>query len=257
MARNGKIARLPLRVRRELNQRLDDGEQGKDLVVWLNGLAEVDEILKRDFGGRAVTEQNMSEWRQGGYLEWRRQQEAADLARCLSEQAEAISDESGEVPLSDQLSGMLALALGKMIRSACVAKLETAEERREVLAMAEALSLLRRSDHTAERLQMLIDDRQEESERNLRREMEAEFRRREMEPLHDLLRAMSRENLIRSITKGMTPEAESELREMIDMPRRGSSSRKGHRSAGSEADPSQSGPIQPDQSHEQPSLGVC
>ena len=34
--RNGKIARLTRSIREELKQRLNDGEQGKTLVAWLN-----------------------------------------------------------------------------------------------------------------------------------------------------------------------------------------------------------------------------
>jgi hypothetical protein len=34
--RNGKIARLPLAVRRQLNQRLQDGQPGQQLVQWPN-----------------------------------------------------------------------------------------------------------------------------------------------------------------------------------------------------------------------------
>ena len=34
LTRNGKIARLPLAVRQELNRRLDEGKQGKKLVAW-------------------------------------------------------------------------------------------------------------------------------------------------------------------------------------------------------------------------------
>jgi hypothetical protein len=41
MTRNGKIARLPAATREELNQRLLDGERGKHLVLWLNGLPQV------------------------------------------------------------------------------------------------------------------------------------------------------------------------------------------------------------------------
>jgi hypothetical protein len=45
MTRNGKIARLPAAIREELNQRLLEGEQGKPLVAWLNGLPKVKESL--------------------------------------------------------------------------------------------------------------------------------------------------------------------------------------------------------------------
>ena len=53
MTRNGKIARLPRAVR----DRLADGEPGKALVTWLNGLPEVVAVLDRDFGDHGSTEQ--------------------------------------------------------------------------------------------------------------------------------------------------------------------------------------------------------
>jgi hypothetical protein len=56
LTRNGKIARLPLAVRQELNRRLDDGEQGKNLVAWLNALPEVQAIVAAEFGGKAIRE---------------------------------------------------------------------------------------------------------------------------------------------------------------------------------------------------------
>ena len=50
MTRNGKIARLPRAIRDELNRRLDDGEPGVQLVNWLNGVPEVRDILRNEFG---------------------------------------------------------------------------------------------------------------------------------------------------------------------------------------------------------------
>jgi hypothetical protein len=46
---------------------LSDGEPGRDLVAWLNGLPEVQRVVIAEFGGRPVREQNLSEWKQGGY----------------------------------------------------------------------------------------------------------------------------------------------------------------------------------------------
>ena len=77
MTRNGKIARLPLEIRNELNRRLQDGEPGKALVDWLNAVTLVQEILKEQFGGRPVNEQNLTEWKQGGYQDWLRHDECA------------------------------------------------------------------------------------------------------------------------------------------------------------------------------------
>src|SRR5258708_4747582 len=76
--RIGKIARLPKEIRNELNERLQDGERGVDLVVWLNDLPKVQETLAQFFHGRPVTEQNLSEWRWGGYNDWGRHQAALE-----------------------------------------------------------------------------------------------------------------------------------------------------------------------------------
>jgi hypothetical protein len=38
MTRTGKIARLPLAIRWQLNQRLQHGEVGASLLRWLNSL---------------------------------------------------------------------------------------------------------------------------------------------------------------------------------------------------------------------------
>ena len=75
MTRNGKIARLPHTIREELNSRLHDGQQGKALVKWLNEIQEVKEILELDFGGRPVSESNLSEWKSGGFVDWLRNEE--------------------------------------------------------------------------------------------------------------------------------------------------------------------------------------
>jgi len=85
--RNGKIARLPLAVRQELNRRLDEGQQGKKLVAWLNSLPAVQTIVTTEFGGKPIREQNLSEWKQGGYRDWLAKQEALEIAERLREDA--------------------------------------------------------------------------------------------------------------------------------------------------------------------------
>ena len=76
----GKIGRLPKYIRDDLGRRIEDGEPGKELVKWLNGLPRVKEVLQEQFGGRPITEQNLSEWKQGGHQEWLRHQEARVLS---------------------------------------------------------------------------------------------------------------------------------------------------------------------------------
>jgi hypothetical protein len=83
MTRTGKIARLPKIIRDQLNQRLDDGEQGAPLVAWLNSLPEVQAVLTRDFEGKAIREQNLSEWRKGGYRDWQAKSDLLEMAQRL------------------------------------------------------------------------------------------------------------------------------------------------------------------------------
>jgi hypothetical protein len=64
MTRLGKIARLPREIREELNVRLQNGEVGRKLVEWLNGLPAAQAVLAANFGGRAISMQNLSEWKQ-------------------------------------------------------------------------------------------------------------------------------------------------------------------------------------------------
>ena len=92
MTRNGKIARLPKMVQVQLNQRLDGNEPGKKLVVWLNSLPEVQAMLTAEFAGLPIREQNLSEWKKGGYCDWQQRQERREWAQQL--QAEAGDLES-------------------------------------------------------------------------------------------------------------------------------------------------------------------
>jgi hypothetical protein len=70
MTRNGKIARLPLAVREELNRRLENGEPGVRLIEWLNGLPEVNAVLKEYFEGQPISDANLTQWKNGGFLDW-------------------------------------------------------------------------------------------------------------------------------------------------------------------------------------------
>src|SRR5262245_59070584 len=103
MTRNGKIARLPRELREQLNRRLQDGEPGTRLVEWLNGCEAVKQVLAQDFGGRQINEQNLTEWKQGGYQEWLARQETLACARELAADAKELN-EASEGSLADDLA---------------------------------------------------------------------------------------------------------------------------------------------------------
>lgn len=152
MTRLGKIARLPRTIREALNQRLADGEMGTRLVEWLNTLPEVRTVLEADFGGRAVNEQNLSEWKQGGFAEWQRHQMDREWARLLAEESEELAEDGGTVPVAERLAAPVALALAQLLRES--AALDAEKRRAAVLGVADQLALLRRSNLQAVRLQM-------------------------------------------------------------------------------------------------------
>jgi len=91
-ARNGKIARIPLEIREQLNARLADGEPGNRLVEWLNSSPDVVRVMTEQFEGRPITENNLSEWRAGGYEEWLTLQDFLDETHVLSENASEVAD---------------------------------------------------------------------------------------------------------------------------------------------------------------------
>ncbi|HEV2695285.1 MAG TPA: hypothetical protein VG347_20495 [Verrucomicrobiae bacterium] len=83
----GKISRLPREIREQLNRQMDEGVAGKRLVGWLNGLPEVRVLLAAEFGGAAIKEQNLTNWKQGGFRDWRIEQQARALAPASADGA--------------------------------------------------------------------------------------------------------------------------------------------------------------------------
>ena len=56
MTRRGKIARLPQPIREQINRRLQNGEEGIQIIQWLNALPEVIAQMISEFGGQPVNE---------------------------------------------------------------------------------------------------------------------------------------------------------------------------------------------------------
>jgi len=153
MTRLGKIARLSREIREELNVRLQNGEVGRKLVEWLNGLPAAQAVLAENFGGRAISTQNLSEWKQGGYEDWVRHQENCAYAVMLTEMSDDLEGVAGETRLEDRLAAPMAMALARLLREAEEAP-AGAEQRRTILDVARQLSQLRRESHQAERVRM-------------------------------------------------------------------------------------------------------
>jgi hypothetical protein len=90
--RNGKIAKLPQSIRDQLNTRLSDGQEGPEILPWLNAIPKVQEILKDKFDSQPITKQNLSEWRAGGYEDWLLNQNIRDAYGSLAEHNRNIEE---------------------------------------------------------------------------------------------------------------------------------------------------------------------
>lgn len=83
----GKIARLPNKIREQLNQRLHDGQGGTETLTWLNELPEVKRVLAAKFNGVPVSHRNLTEWKRIGFERWLQRQEPSQELKWLKEMA--------------------------------------------------------------------------------------------------------------------------------------------------------------------------
>jgi len=154
MARNGKIARLPFTIRSLLNEKLRDGEAGTKLVNWLNGLPVVRKVLVAEFEGRPVNEQNLTEWKQGGYGDWLRQQETRRWVSELTEEASQLEEEAGEFSVADWLSAPVAVELGRRLQALAACAADDPKQCRTFIELCREIGRLRRDDHDEQRLKI-------------------------------------------------------------------------------------------------------
>lgn len=110
-ARKGKIATLPAKIREEINRRLHDGQQGPQIIPWLNSQEEVLRVLDERWGEEPITPQNLSEWRQGGYQDWLARRDREDSIKTLSEFSYKIAKASG----GSLTEGAIAIAGGRIL----------------------------------------------------------------------------------------------------------------------------------------------
>ncbi|MBL9182856.1 MAG: hypothetical protein JNN17_12010 [Verrucomicrobiaceae bacterium] len=152
-ARIGKIARLPKAIREQLNQRLADGEPSETLLRWLHTLPEVLEVLVREFEGRPILKQNLSEWRQGGFREWEARQERLAQLRLLTEEADNLEAASPQLP--DRMAALLAGRFASLIATTMQVKdWSKPRHRAQLMELNEAVATLRRFDQSAARLKL-------------------------------------------------------------------------------------------------------
>ncbi len=177
MTRTGKIARLPVRVREQLNRRLQDGESGPRLVEWLNALPEVQTVLAAEFGGRAISEQNLSEWRQGGYRDWEQHDEACAMVRELTRRTDELTEQAEGLEVSQRLATVLSVELARVAETLLAQTTDPQERWQRLQQLLGEVAQLRQEDRKAGWLALERERREEESNERLEAERRNVFKR--------------------------------------------------------------------------------
>lgn len=147
MARQGKIARLPHRLRKQVNNRLRDGETARKLLSWLNAQPDAITVWNAEFEGVPASAQNLSEWRLGGFKEYLRERDKLDAITTLSDYALEIAERTG-ASLAD---GAAAIIAGQIVKS-FETLADTDEGGLSLDKAAFAVAALRTGDHAKEKL---------------------------------------------------------------------------------------------------------
>jgi len=99
VTRKGKVAHLPKEARDRINQLMSDG------FTYLEIIAELGPI------GQGLTENNLSNWKDGGYLEWLQEQQRLDRMRVRQEFAKDLVRENSGITSHQAASQIAALNL--------------------------------------------------------------------------------------------------------------------------------------------------
>ena len=136
-------------------------------------------MLAAHFDGLAITEQNLSAWKNGAFEEWLAHQEARDWARMRAEQAEELEAESGAIGLAEGLATQAALVIGRLSKARGTWR--GPEQRRQLLGAVRELTELRRANLAAAKERREKADwemERVEAEEKKRMDAEAEARTR-------------------------------------------------------------------------------
>jgi hypothetical protein len=153
MTRNGKIARLPQPIREQINRRLQNGEEGKQIAEWLNTLPEVRAVMEAEFDGQPINETNVSNWKQGGYRDWEAQQEAMEAVRRFGADAAELNQAAGG-QLADQLAICLTARIAVALQQPALGGDDPAAQLQRLRQLCADLVALRKGDHNAQWLRI-------------------------------------------------------------------------------------------------------
>jgi hypothetical protein len=148
----GKIGRLTSEIREAVSRRLEDGQRGVEILGWLNGLPEVQRVLKEQFAGRPISKQNLSAWRNDGHVEWLQRHEKRQVLQGVAETAEGLNEAAGGRDLVNDIGQVLMLEIAQMGLDLVRSEPNAERRWRRLCDLRRQLTRLRREDQQVEEL---------------------------------------------------------------------------------------------------------
>ncbi|MGN0844268.1 MAG: hypothetical protein ACI4QT_03500, partial [Kiritimatiellia bacterium] len=155
-------------VRHRICELLEDGRPARDILQYANATNQWQEIKAR-YHYDDINTQNLSEWRSGGFKEWKNERAKVERLRAVSESAFHIAAATGGDPA----------AVGSRILAGRLTELLETLDEEHAPEIARALASLRKGENDAQRLE-LDRKRSELAEQSLALERE-KFRRQTCE----------------------------------------------------------------------------
>ena len=137
-----------------------DGQSASKLLPWLNAMPEVKKILGEDFEGLAVSDQNLSDWRNGGHQDWLLKREriarTRELATYAAQQTSRRCQHHRRCPGDRERKTLELLETLDEVTEGQIENLESGKQRHlpadALVAIAGALGSLRTSEQNDVRL---------------------------------------------------------------------------------------------------------
>ena len=189
MARTGKIARLSYEVRETVNEEIRNGTPGVEIIAWLNRLSHVQEVLRDHFDGKPINDQNLTEWKAGGYQDWLRHLETQDTVKEWIGRANGLESLAGEWgSVADALSASLAIQIQRCLDEITQATdLTPVERSKAVIALGKASSQLRRTNQSGIRLAAEQERKVEQQEAARQRALAKQAQQQQTQALQAML----------------------------------------------------------------------
>lgn len=109
-------------------------------------------MLATLFGASPLSQQNLTNWRRGGYQHWLHQQEHRHLAREAVQEVKDLAGDPNVAVLADQLSTFLVAQLAVSARTVRGEVTDPKEQWERLRAMLRTVGQVRREDYLTGRL---------------------------------------------------------------------------------------------------------